>query len=217
MSLPNELLLTIFEPTATVTNVEGKIASFHSFEAGHLVLPTGKITVSDPMLNPWVQPFNTRVRPGKYPVFISVTHNDVAAVLVQFHVQTPIIWRKADPATFSVDSASGAIMDAKVNRFLRRKADADKYDRYAISFRNALEEADGKYAECCIDAERERTCSFFTHSAATGHFRSSLDSIGEIGLFAWSWIVFSTNSQPRATKKMRSKTWHCTSTRFSFR
>jgi hypothetical protein len=116
-----------------------------------LVMTTGKLVCSDPILDPFTEPLTVRVRPGKYPVFFSMTHDGLARVLIQIREDTPCRWERADPPSLTVDSATGCLMDAKVARFLRRKADEDKYEKYIRRFQDAMEETNGQWGSYCFD------------------------------------------------------------------
>jgi hypothetical protein len=95
-------------------------------DAAPLVLPTGRIVVSDPVLDPFNKPFNVSVPPGTYPVLLSFVRHDVGLVMVHFTESAPVRWKAARPPWFSVDSATGCLMDHKVARFLLRQAKRDK-------------------------------------------------------------------------------------------
>lgn len=112
-------------------------------DAGTLVLPTGRIVVSDPILDPFNKPFSRAVNPGNYPVVLSMVEDDVGLVSVYFADQAPVTWRATKPESFSVDSASACIMDQKVCRFLHRKAEDGNFDKYTHRFENALAENNG--------------------------------------------------------------------------
>jgi hypothetical protein len=73
--------------------------------------------------------------------------------MVSFGEDAPVAWRAARPPSFGVDSATGCLMDAKVSRFLRRKADAGKYEQFGRRFRDALDQNDGLYGDHIIDTE----------------------------------------------------------------
>jgi hypothetical protein len=111
-----------------------------SADAGSLVLPTGRIVASDPLLNPWNHPFRTTVKPGTYPVHLALGDDDVALVMILFGEGPPKRWKSARPASLSVDSATGALMDYRVARFLRQKAEAGKYDRFGRLFEVSMAE-----------------------------------------------------------------------------
>lgn len=111
-----------------------------STDAGSLALPSGRIVVSDPLLAPWKRPFQSQVTPGTYPVHLALGDDDVALVMILFNEGPPERWTRARPETFSVDSATGCLMDYRVARFLRQKAEDKKYDRYVQKFEDALAE-----------------------------------------------------------------------------
>jgi len=111
-----------------------------STDAGSLTLPSGRIVVADPNLNPWNPPFKTTVPPGTYPVHLALGDDDVALVMVLFEEGPPTRWKRAQPSTFSVDSATGCLMDFTLARLLRRKAELGRFDRYYRMFENEMAE-----------------------------------------------------------------------------
>jgi hypothetical protein len=140
--------------------------------AGYLTLPTGRIVASDPFLDPWNEPFSARVPPGSYPVLLSMIRGDIALVMVAFGDNPPVTWQSAEPPAFGVDSAAGCLMDQRVCRFLRKKAQADKYERYYRRFRDALDETDEAWANCCIDPTSGANVVLFRTWGGDGCFRS---------------------------------------------
>jgi len=60
--------------------------------------------------------------------------------MVLFGDGPPKRWKRAQPDSFLVDSGTACLMDFKVARFLRRKAEAGKYERYARRFEDVLVE-----------------------------------------------------------------------------
>jgi Protein of unknown function (DUF4241) len=143
-----------------------------TIDAGVLSLPTGRIVISDPFLDPWNDTLSVRVPPGNYPVLLSIIRDDVALVMVVLGNGKPASWQPADPPYFSVDSATGCLMDHKVCRFLHRKAEADRYDRYTDRFRDALDANDGLSATCCIDTESGANIVLFRTWGGDGRFPS---------------------------------------------
>ena len=144
----------------------------HTLEVGGLTLPTGRIVLSDPFLDPWNEAFSVLVPPDTYSVFLSVIRGDAALVMVAFGEGPPVSWQPANPPTFGVDSATGCLMDQKVSRFLRRRAKEHKYERYYSRFRDALDETDGLWADCCIDRASGANVVLFRTWGGDGHFPS---------------------------------------------
>jgi hypothetical protein len=132
---------------------ENEVVTTRIADAGVLVLPTGRIVVSDPILDPFNKPFSVTVPSGSYPVLLSLIKDDVALVMVNFAKGPPVRWLKTKPETFGVDSATGCLMDNKVCRFLRRKAEAEKYEKYIRRFQDALEENEALWGTYCLDAQ----------------------------------------------------------------
>jgi hypothetical protein len=82
--LPNQALWHAFRDGYRFTSVHGETFEMSTYDGGTLVLPSGRIVASDPLLGPWCQPFSVRVRPGEYPVSVAVAADDVALVMVRF-------------------------------------------------------------------------------------------------------------------------------------
>lgn len=145
MELPSHALWDAFtEGHRFITDV-GESVTTRVVDAGALVLPTGRIVVSDPILDPFNKPFSVSVTPDSYSVLLSLIKDDVALVMVNFAEGPPVYWQKTKPDSFEVDSGCGCLMDHKVSRFLRRRAEDDKYEGYSRRFQDALEENDGQW------------------------------------------------------------------------
>jgi Protein of unknown function (DUF4241) len=138
MDLPDPALWLAFRDGQRFHDRCGNPVEMHTIDGGTLVLPSGRIVASDPLLNPWCEPFSTRVRPGRYPVFCALARRDVAVVMVLFRDGPPVRWRRARPESFGVDSATGCLMDYRVARFLRRQATAGRYQPFWDRFRDTL-------------------------------------------------------------------------------
>jgi Protein of unknown function (DUF4241) len=131
MSIPqNDLWLAFQDGYQFRLNESEVTVTMRQTDAGALLLPTGRIVASDPILDPWNAPFTITVPPGTYPVHLALGNEDVAFVGVFFNEGMPVRWKKAKPGSFSVDSATGCLMDHRLNRFLRQKAIDGKYERY---------------------------------------------------------------------------------------
>jgi hypothetical protein len=71
VQLPNEALWSAFEDGRRFITSGGTSVTMRTWDAGALVLPTGRLTAYDPLLYPWVEPFTVRVAPGTYPVYLA--------------------------------------------------------------------------------------------------------------------------------------------------
>jgi hypothetical protein len=151
---------------------ENEVVTTRIADAGVLVLPTGRIVVSDPILDPFNKPFSVTVPSGSYPVLLSLIKDDVALVMVNFAEGPPVRWRKTKPETFGVDSATGCLMDHRVCQFLRRKAEADKCEKYSCRFQDALEENEGLWGSYCLDAQSGTNVVLFRTWGGDGVFPS---------------------------------------------
>jgi Protein of unknown function (DUF4241) len=172
MELPHIALWHAFEDGHRFQTKDGESVTTRLVDAGSVVLPTGRIVVSDPILDPFNQPFTIAVPPGSYPVLLSLIKDDVALVMVNFAEGTPVRWQATKPESFGVDSATGCLMDQKVGRFLRKKAESGKYDNYIRRFQDALEENDGLWGSYCVDSESGANVILFRTWGGDGHFPS---------------------------------------------
>jgi hypothetical protein len=133
-------------------------ATLKCYNAGDLVVPTGKIVACDPAVSPETPPFATRIPPDKYPVILSVAHygNDqrVACAMLKFGDGKPSRWGMAllpnqDLASlkedevyyYGVDSATGCFMDVAAAQVLVENIDSDIY------FDKITEEMDKTYVD----------------------------------------------------------------------
>jgi hypothetical protein len=146
-----------------------RVVSMQCDGGGSISLPSGRIVVGDPVLDPWRPPFTTRVPSGMYSVHFAMGDGEVALVMVSFNEGVPLKWKKAKPHTFSVDSATGCLMDHSVARFLKRKAQSNKYDEYLRLFENSLAEK-GCWANVPIDRVPDANVVLFRTWGGDGVF-----------------------------------------------
>jgi hypothetical protein len=172
MELPDIALWHAFADGHQFLTEDGESVTTRIADAGVLVLPTGRIVVSDPILDPFNKPFTVAAPPGTYPVLLSLIKDHVALVMVNFAEGTPVRWHKSKPETFGVDSATGCLMDQKVCRFLRRKAEDGKYERYTRRFQDSLGENDGLWGAYCLDAQSGANVVVFRTWGGDGVFPS---------------------------------------------
>jgi hypothetical protein len=153
MELPNIALWDAFTEGHRFQTDDGDAVSTRIADAGALVLPTGRIVASDPILDPFNKPFSVAVPADTYPVLLSLIKDDVALVMVNFAKGPPVRWQAAKPKNFGVDSATGCLMDNTVCRFLRRKAQKGQYDKYIRRFQDAMAENEGLWGSYCVDSD----------------------------------------------------------------
>ena len=130
--------LAAFEPNQVYESLtEGRITS-DVFQAGDLVLPSGRIIACDPG---WlwckdVDPFSRTVPPGRYPVLLSVVDSGrTACAMVKFCSESPVRWemalRPGEDLTelirnqffgYGVDAGMGCFVDAQV---VERRSDEE--------------------------------------------------------------------------------------------
>lgn len=89
--------------------------------------------------------------------------------MVLFKEGEPAVWKRGRPPLVSVDSANACLMDYKLARYLRRKAEAGKYDRLIKRFEDALAET-GKYGLTTLDAIPDATVVIFHTWGGDGAF-----------------------------------------------
>lgn len=174
MKLPSLALWEAFEEGRRFTSDAGRTYEMSVADAGVLCLPTGRIVLSDPLLDPHCESFTFVVEPDDYPVFISFADDEPALVMVQFAEGVPIRFEASDPPRLLVDSASAAFMDAKLARYLRRKAKEGRYDRYFQRFQHALEMAPHRWANHNLDRELHANVILCRTFGGDGSFPSFL-------------------------------------------
>jgi hypothetical protein len=172
MELPSNALWDAFTDGHRFETDDGGSVITRIVDAGGLVVPTGRIVVSDPILDPFNKPFSVAVPADTYPVLLSLIKDDVALVMVNFAKGPPVHWKPAKPETFGVDSATACLMDHKVCRFLRRKAENDKYDNFIQRFQDAIEQNEGLWGNYCVDTESGANVILFRTWGGDGVFPS---------------------------------------------
>jgi hypothetical protein len=172
MKLPSTALWHAFTDGHRFQTDDGEFVATRLADAGALVLPTGRIVASDPILDPFSKPFTIAVPAGTYPVLLSLIKDDVALLMVNFAKGSPVRWQATNPENFGVDSATGCLMDQKVCRFLRRKAENDKYHRYVRRFQDAMEENEGLWGSYCVDCDSGANVVLFRTWGGDGLFPS---------------------------------------------
>lgn len=110
---------------------ESSMRSMEEIKFAELILPTGRIVANDPVIMFETDPYLGTVRPGKYPVYLHILHEDkdrrVAFAEIRFTQGQPVTFRLArternqdevlEPGEFlgyGVDSGTGCFMDASV-------------------------------------------------------------------------------------------------------
>jgi hypothetical protein len=172
MELPSNALWDAFSDGHRFVTDDGESLTTRIADAGALVLPTGRIVASDPILDPFSKPFSVAVPADTYAVLLSLIQDDVALVMVNFAEGPPVRWQAAKPETFGVDSAIGCLMDHEVSRFLRRKAENERYDKYIRRFQDAMEENEGLWGSYCVDSESGANVVLFRTWGGDGVFPS---------------------------------------------
>lgn len=112
---------------------------------GDINLPSGQIIASDPFLTHDAEPFRRKVKPGKYPVELSIlkiedNHYRIAFSRINFKEEKSTKWILAIPENidlkdikslkreeyfgFPVEAGLGCFIDKKTNELLVRKMDS---------------------------------------------------------------------------------------------
>jgi hypothetical protein len=172
MELPSTALWDAFTDGHRFQTDDGEFVTTRIADAGALVLPTGRIVVSDPILDPFNKPFSVSVAPDTYAVLLSLINDEVALIMVNFAEEQPVRWQRTKPESFGVDSATGCLMDHEVCRFLRRKAQVDKYERYSRRFQDTLDENGGLWGSYCVDRSSGANVVLFRTWGGDGAFPS---------------------------------------------
>lgn len=182
MRLPSVALWHAFADGHRFVTKHGEVLTTRIEDAGPLVLPTGSIVAGDPILDPWNKPFTVKVPPDSYPVLVSLIRDEVALVMVHFAEGSPVRWQASRPRSFIVDSATGCLMDERVCRLLRRKAESGAYEKFVRRFDNALAENNGLWGKYCLDPDSGANVFLFRTWGGDGSFPSffGYDSNGNV-------------------------------------
>ncbi len=110
-------------------NSGGDAMTIGLLEIGTLHLPTGEVIATDPFTEPERKPFSLKVKPGDYPVTLSLARDTnsayatIAAASIAFSRKKPIKWALAtipgqDPALLKQDEIFGYPVDSGTGSFL---------------------------------------------------------------------------------------------------
>lgn len=172
MDLPSPALWTAFQDGHRFETVRGMI-EMRCRDVGSLVLPSGRIVVCDPQFDLVQVPFSISVEPDEYPVYLALTDlPEIALMMVRFTDGEPVRWVRSKPPFFSVDSATGCIMDAKLARMLIRASENDRFDRHWKQVTDAMEENDGLWGNVCLHDESRANMIAFRTMGGDGAFGS---------------------------------------------
>ncbi len=134
-------LVVALKDGQVVERADGPITLCHR-AAGTLIVTSGSIVACDPVLiEDELQPFVTRIEPGRYPIILSVARfpngdERVAYATLRVREQDPVRWEVArrpgdetdDVAWYSVDSGEGCFMDADALRALLDRLEREETD-----------------------------------------------------------------------------------------
>ncbi|WDD35971.1 DUF4241 domain-containing protein (plasmid) [Nostoc sp. UHCC 0926] len=125
-----------FQANCQLNSILG-IMNLKSYKLGNLILNSNKLVACDPLVFPTTEPFNTNIKPGSYPVIVSVAYNQnnhdpiVAYAMLRFGEQIPTRWEMAtrfgedinslkvgEKFGYYVDSGIGCFMDAEAGQII---------------------------------------------------------------------------------------------------
>jgi hypothetical protein len=140
MQQPDALLWEAFRDGGRFLTGSGPVV-MQCHDLGVLVLPTGNILACDPILDLYTEPFDRRVPPGEYPVFLATEEGagDVALAMVQFRRAEPVAWVATQPRELTLESAVAAVMDVKTARRVRRSITSGRSGRISRMISDAWE------------------------------------------------------------------------------
>ncbi|MFX1449425.1 MAG: DUF4241 domain-containing protein [Promethearchaeota archaeon] len=128
-------------------------AIIRCYEAGELNISSGKLIACDPFSSLESEPLDENLKPGKYPVIISVVHYDVAAdvasAMIRFKDGIPNKWVNAlgydnhgRELAIPVDSAHACFIDAQSAQNLHDSLYAKGWDQKAYDkFQQRIEDS----------------------------------------------------------------------------
>ena len=170
MSIPDFLGAFYFFKTETLADRYGQDINIKCQEVGHLVLPTGYIVACDGLI-PNLEPFAVKVKPGSYPVILSLVFSEssqqVACAMLRFSDTMPAAWKSADAITdndfqgvgYSVDTGTGCFADLSAMQVLL--AEPEKYE-------SLRKEVNQPYADWVDFRISEDSCNIIAFSSGRG-------------------------------------------------
>lgn len=113
-------------------------------QMGELVLPTGKVVATDPLVFPERTPFERTVAPGRYPVEVYIAQHRIAIAVLRLAPGKVERWEIAtapgqDVKTlkegeifgYGVDAGLGSFMDAAAPAAIKKRGEtSNRYDNY---------------------------------------------------------------------------------------
>ncbi len=144
-------------------------AIIRCYKAGELNISSKKIVACDPFSSLESKPLDENIKPGEYPVILSVIHYDVAAdvafAMIKFRGGTPTKWvnalgynKQGKELAIPVDSAHACFIDAtnaeKLHDSLYAKGwDQKAYDKFQQRIEDSMKNNNYLYANITISEE----------------------------------------------------------------
>jgi hypothetical protein len=180
---------TLLRNGATSKHILGDVVTVEQHELGMLNLPSGEIIACDPFIC-GVEPFEVRVKPGRYPVFIGTAQRDlgdevdsiVAYALLRFNDEIPVQWQIAtwlgddlssegEIFGYGVDMATGCFMDGTAVQVLEAEFSANGIN-YMSYLDNQLEKNGRMWADVTLDQATDLNVILFTSGFGDGVYAS---------------------------------------------
>lgn len=175
-----------FAPGAQITSWMGDL-TFSIHTVANLLLPTGRIVVTDPFVDPGAKPLGFAVPPGEYAVRIAVAHSDgderIACARIDFVNEVPHEWFYAlqeekdpdqvseDDLGFPVDSATAGLMSAEAAELWEQLVDADGGFAETVQERLEANYADTReWVEIHVGDEMRLNAALFTTGVGDGFY-----------------------------------------------
>jgi len=185
---------------------------------GDLQLPSGRVVGADPHLAAEARPYARTVRPGSYPVSLSVVRfpdgeEQIAAAWLQFAEGLPVRWEYAschekpkvrEPA-YIVDSGSGSFMSAEAAAALEERGD----DAFSELIYAELERTSRDWCVVPVPGAEPLTAAVFSSGYGDGVYATfwGFSGSGEPVRLLTDFDVLGTEADPGPPKKPWWKLW----------
>jgi hypothetical protein len=184
-----------------------------SVQIGELVMTSGAVVATDPIVISMLTPFTQRVPNGRHPVSLAIaelgTDERIAFARVQFSRRSPVTWKMAamegqDPASlgpgnyfgYGVDGATGCFMDYDAGALMgQRYQEEGPYFAFGDLITDAMEESyrDTRQWGVVHPIEgRDENIVCFTSGYGDGAYPSffGLDADGAVAQLVTDFMLF---------------------------
>ena len=185
------LLWEAFEDGRAISTSRGDV-KMHCVDAGVVALPTGRLVVCDIRFDTVTPRQTFRVEPDCYQLFISMTvTHEVALTMIQFSQIQPTSWTRANPFTFTTDSGTSCLLDAKLLAKLRRLSERGHFDKYWDQMETEMEENDGLWSLTKLNDDPFANALLIRTMGGDGTFASYLgkSDAGDIVCFTTDYFL----------------------------